>query len=406
VDTPGLDSVLSQNTEASLNWLPNVALALVAISVDSPLSKQDIHLLEAVYRHTPEVALLITKVDLLNEPELLEVENYIAKEVDRALRKTPPMFRYSVRPGYERLRTDILQTLLQPRLSCLSEERTSILRHKTGAMLRECESYLALALASAAKLDSERAALKTAIIGEKSALDQRKAELRLVANHAAAKTFEITMAEMERFRPQVERSVLEAFGHEFPRWGRMNLLNLTEAYEAWLRSTLTNKLEFLSAENRDAFTRPLVDVRSQLVRSLESFRDHLSQRAFEVLGVQLRLSDIDAPITAPRAPQVSIGQTFQHHVELLWFLIPMTLFRGLTERRLQRRLPYEVYKNLSRLSSQWADRLSGAILGAEKELERHMDVLVDTLDRLLSQTGAESPQIEEDLRRVKDFLTG
>src|SRR5437870_9168284 len=29
VDTPGLESVLSHNTEASLTWLPNVALALV-----------------------------------------------------------------------------------------------------------------------------------------------------------------------------------------------------------------------------------------------------------------------------------------------------------------------------------------------------------------------------------------
>jgi Na+/phosphate symporter len=75
------------------------------------------------------------------------------------------------------------------------------------------------------------------------------------------------------------------------------------------------------------------------------------------------------------------------------------------ERRLRRRLPYEVYKNLSRLSSQWADRVSVAILNAEKEFERQMDVLVGTLDRLLSRTRDESPQIEENLRRVNEFLS-
>jgi predicted GTPase len=38
VDTPGLESVLEHNTDASLGWLPNVGLALVAVSVDPPAS--------------------------------------------------------------------------------------------------------------------------------------------------------------------------------------------------------------------------------------------------------------------------------------------------------------------------------------------------------------------------------
>ena len=46
VDTPGLESALEHNTEASLNWLPNIGLALVAVSVDPPLSQRDIDLLE------------------------------------------------------------------------------------------------------------------------------------------------------------------------------------------------------------------------------------------------------------------------------------------------------------------------------------------------------------------------
>jgi GTP-binding protein EngB required for normal cell division len=405
VDTPGLESVLAHNTEASLNWLPDVALALVTISVDTPLSKQDISLLDEAYRHTPEVAILITKVDLLREPELVEIEDFVRKEIGRALQKAPPVYRYSIRPGYERLRTDLVQKLLYPRLLRLSEEKASILRHKTGALLRECESYLTLALASAAKLDSERAALKTAIIGEKAALEQRKAELRLIANHAVAGTFETIMKEMERFQPEIERSVLEAFEVDRPGWGRMNLRKLTEAYEAWLQATLSDRLHVLSTENRDVFTRPLVNARSQLVRSLQSFRDHLAQRAFDVLGVELRLSEVDVPIAAPRGPQINVGQTFEHHIELLWFVVPMALFRGMVERRFQRKLPYEVYKNLSRLSAQWSERVNEAILSMEKEVERQMDVLVSTLDHLLSQTGLELPRIEEDLHRVKESFS-
>jgi len=70
VDTPGLESALSHNTQTSLNWLPNVGLALVAVSVDPPLSRRDIDLLKSLYQYTPKVAVLLTKVDLLSEQEL------------------------------------------------------------------------------------------------------------------------------------------------------------------------------------------------------------------------------------------------------------------------------------------------------------------------------------------------
>jgi hypothetical protein len=53
VDTPGLDSVFEHNTDASLEWLPNVGLALVAVGVDPPLSQHDLELIRNLKRYTP-----------------------------------------------------------------------------------------------------------------------------------------------------------------------------------------------------------------------------------------------------------------------------------------------------------------------------------------------------------------
>jgi GTP-binding protein EngB required for normal cell division len=83
VDTPGLESALSHNTQTSLNWLPNVGLALVAVSVDPPLSQRDIDLLKSLYQYTPKVAVLLTKVDLLSEQELEEVVEYVRAQLAR-----------------------------------------------------------------------------------------------------------------------------------------------------------------------------------------------------------------------------------------------------------------------------------------------------------------------------------
>src|ERR1035438_2794683 len=50
VDTPGLESVFGHNTDASLEWLPNVGLALVAVGVDPPLSHYGIELIRNLSR--------------------------------------------------------------------------------------------------------------------------------------------------------------------------------------------------------------------------------------------------------------------------------------------------------------------------------------------------------------------
>src|SRR6266571_237532 len=66
VDTPGLQSILAHNTETSFAWSPNVDLALVAVGVDPPLTQQDVELIERLLRFTPNVSVLLTKMDTLS----------------------------------------------------------------------------------------------------------------------------------------------------------------------------------------------------------------------------------------------------------------------------------------------------------------------------------------------------
>ncbi len=62
VDTPGLGSVFTHNTRTSMDWLPEVGVALVAMSVDPPLGEGDLRLLADVAAFTPELVVLLTKV--------------------------------------------------------------------------------------------------------------------------------------------------------------------------------------------------------------------------------------------------------------------------------------------------------------------------------------------------------
>ena len=107
VDTPGLDSVFEHNTDASMEWLPNVGLALVAVGVDPPLSQRDIELIRNLSRFTPNISLLLTKVDLLDESERVQVLEFVRTQLARYWDGSVPVFPYSVRPGFEHLRAEI-----------------------------------------------------------------------------------------------------------------------------------------------------------------------------------------------------------------------------------------------------------------------------------------------------------
>jgi GTP-binding protein EngB required for normal cell division len=135
VDTPGLESALSHNTQTSLDWLPNVGLALVAVSVDPPLSQADIELLKSLYQYTPKVGVLLTKADLLSAQELEEVVEFVRAQLARNFPGTPQIFPYSTKPSFERFRQALEAELVTGTLERFAEERESILSRK---MTRSC----------------------------------------------------------------------------------------------------------------------------------------------------------------------------------------------------------------------------------------------------------------------------
>jgi hypothetical protein len=405
VDTPGLDSVFTHNTEASLNWLPNVGLALVATAVDPPLSLQDIALIRKLYEFTPRVTVLLTKVDVLNGAEQREVRAFVDEQLRKSFEQPPPVYPYSVRPGYESARTDIEHLLVRDVLGRFNQQREAIVRHKTGVLLRECRDYISLALKSAEALDSERDALRTMVLGERASLDEFRTQLRLIARHAAGTTREMVSKRFDPHEAPIARELADALGTEYPHWTR-SLAHVIDCFELWLARALTERLGLLSAANRRVFAEHVDRVNRQLARSVQDFRARLSERTTATFGVPLRMTEIEMEAEEPRTPDIKVGRVFDRNWELLGFLIPMSLFQGVVRRHLlKRRIPYEVFKNLSRVTSQWEENINAALFGIEKQAAARLDELMATVENLLARAGSDAPELRGDLQRLEEQET-
>ena len=400
VDTPGLESVLAHGTEASLNWLPKVGIALVAVSVDPPLSQQDVQLLKNLYRYTPNVTILLTKVDLVGPEERLEVIDFVRTQLAKSFDRSPEILPYSVRPGHEKLREQLEQKLIQRTLEDFGERRRAMLSRKIGTLLRECSDYLTLNLKSAELLDSERALVKRQIIGEQETIADIKTELRLIVRHAAGGARAAAAAVLEPHQREIDDRLLADFASRFPLWAR-SLAVLLSSFQDWLDRSLSGELTRVSLAERSKLMQPLHKTGRQVFRYLQECRDRLSESTARAFGVPLRTTEVEIEIKEPMTPDVSVGRIFDRNWELLSPVLPVVFIKALVRRHFARKIPYTVYTNISRLTSQWEESIATALLNMEKEGEQRLDHLITTVERLI-QTASSGcwPAIRQDLDRI------
>jgi GTP-binding protein EngB required for normal cell division len=396
VDMPGLESSFAHNTEVALRWLPNAALALVAISVDTPLSRHDLNLLKNLHHFTPSISILLTKADLLDDAERVEVLAFIRHQLTLAFETAPEIFTYSVRPGFEHLRTYLEGRLPRQTLSEFQQHCNVILRRKLETLLRECEEYLTLALTAAETVNSERMELERQVIGDQKAVEQVNHDVRLLIRDLIGGTRTVVSNRLEESRAELEAYLLEDLKTQFSGWAK-SLKSLLESFERWLRRSLTEGLAGISDKNRAHFLAPLETAKMRVLRLLQVFREELSQKTESAFGVPLPTTEVEIQIEEPHSPDIWIGRVFDRNWELLSPIIPIRLVRPIIERHFRRRVPEMIETNLSRLATQWKENINTAMTQILEVAERRSSELAETVGRLVASGSDDAPQIRVDL---------
>jgi hypothetical protein len=391
--------VLAHNTDASRSWLPNVGLAIVAVAVDPPLSQRDVELIRELSRYTPKITLLLTKADLLDEQGLEQVQAYVRMQLSRNWDQSIPVYPYSIRRGHERLRERFENALRQEILARTGQQRAAILNRKLDTLLAECAGYLSVALKSAEAADSERRELRQKILGDRQGLEDTRLGLQLIVRHISANLRAGYEKRLETHEREIRMRLLREFEELWPQWNS-SFGRAVRSFEEWLGRAITAEITRVSDQHRSDFLEPLHRAGRQLSKALQDFRNRISQRTMEALGVPLLTTEVEIEPELPRSPDIRIGRLFDREWELISFLIPMPLLKGVVENHFRRRIRDVVFKNLSRLASQWEQAVQPALGLMEKEARRRLDDLVATLEHLLASAGQEAPAIRLDLEEV------
>jgi len=403
VDTPGLGSVFKYNTAISEEWLPNVGTAIVAISSDRPLSENDLQLIRELMEYTPKVVLLLTKVDLLSPEQQGEVVKFFKETLKRELNRDFQVLLYStVRE------TEVFQRWLDHLLLNLSKNRDAefrgIFQHKIRSLVRSCIGYLDIALKTSLKADRDREELKKLILDEKVNYDLIQSELFLIARENKLQTRTLIATYLENTqKSHLTATLHKKLSEEMPTWNG-NLWKLTRKYEEWLMEILTEELGRISKNEYKHFFGTLKKAQSAISRSVALFRNLLDSNIEKVLGIRLSSPDWVIEVSEPSHPDVGFTKVFDFHFDLLWFLIPMCIFRGVFEKHFQKQIPRVVEIHLSRLAYQWEVRINKVIEEMKNQALQYVHDEIATIDALLSQASGQTDTIKSLIRDLQEKM--
>lgn len=102
IDTPGIGSTLTHNTEATLNFLPQCDAALFVVSADPPITEVEIQFLKSVKEKIDKIFFVLNKIDYLSESERYASLSFLKKTLaEEAGYEGQLIFCVSARNGLE-----------------------------------------------------------------------------------------------------------------------------------------------------------------------------------------------------------------------------------------------------------------------------------------------------------------
>ena len=400
VDTPGLGSAHRHNTRTAREWLPEIGAALVATSIDQPLSEDDLTLLDELERFTPETIVVLTKIDLAQDVQLERVTAFVKEELVRRLGREPRVLPFSVRPGFDSEQESV-RTYLRRYVAGRHEERArEILVHKLMMLAADARDYLGVALAAAEAGGRARTDLEARLEGERRELEQVRREIRLLAGDYKARAREASQRGFMSLASDLTARVVADFDLRSPEW-RGNLAKTSAAYSHWVAEALAHELGAVSPRGEEYLAEVVTQAGAGMLRVVRAFQDRLSLNIERALQISFGGARFEVAPLELGHPDVRVDRAFDVPLDLMWFLVPMPVFRGLIYRRLRGQLAWEVEKNLSRLAVDWADAVATMVADLAEQARSFIAEEIATLDELIAHSPDERPRVEETLRELQ-----
>jgi GTP-binding protein EngB required for normal cell division len=177
VDTPGLGSAIAENTRTSLSFLPETDALVLVSGYESPLSEEEVRVLEAMARRRTQVFVVLNKQDSVEPRSREEVLAFVKRRLETLFGDaSPAVFSTSATGALQAMLAHRPAELAQSGLPALERALTGyLIAHKSDQFLRrmlESAGELLSALPPDAGVEALKGRLRRIELPEKAPREQ------------------------------------------------------------------------------------------------------------------------------------------------------------------------------------------------------------------------------------------
>lgn len=293
IDTPGIGSTHTHNTDTAYGVLPECDAALFVCSIDPPITEAEVAYLGHICRTVPRVIVVLNKADLVEQDDLRKALTFLSTiiadrpeaEIDRRV------FAVSARSALTARR-------IGDEAALEASGITELERYVRATLIEQKRAVLASSI-------TNKMAEIAAVLAGDAAMTARALSLPLAELDATVSAFEEAAVAFERERTSLEDALNGEWRRAVSRLGE-----LCEAVEQRVRQQLDVRLVAVSAvdepdEGRslatslmtelfdDEFGRLAATIEAELTESSQSHQRHyqaLAMRVRETAGALLHVS--------------------------------------------------------------------------------------------------------------------
>lgn len=300
IDTPGVGSVYTHNTDVAYNYLPQVDAAIFVVTVDPPLSHAEQEFLQDIREYVHKVFFVLNKIDYVEAAERQEALDFTAQVLQANLATD----RVTIFPISAKLALDsktnghpeLLEASLLPQFE---DHLRQFLYHEKGrVLLLSCVNGALKAITDstlALKVERQASALSLKELEEKinrfnlelQGLEkEREMSLLLLDGRVKAVLTELD-ADLDAFRREttarLRREVEEAF-----RQKSQTALDLRAEMETFLFNALKDVFTVWRRQEIERLAQKLGDTHQEFAGRINAILERLTQLTARIFDFSLR----------------------------------------------------------------------------------------------------------------------
>jgi len=401
VDTPGIGSIHSHNTEVARGFLPRVDAALCVLDAGQPLSEAEREVLREAAERVPRLLLVINKIDHLDRSEREVAIEFIRSALRELLGDMEvELFAVSAR------RRQGLSPLLA-RLRRLTEREGHVLLLRSVAQLARSTTT---ETAQAARFEAHAIELPLGELGSRVEMFERRiGELKVATSEAGdllERGIDRALAELvneplKRHARQEEANLRAQLSTHLDELGKTSPRELSIELDRWIDSTIRAQFEPLVPRFEAQITERLTELEQRYAQRIERILEDVQRAAEDVFGS--RAGDV-LPDTGLRGPsRFSFKlKDVEHALEIIVgfgrTITPGALGRRLVIRDAEQRLIELTDRHAGRLRSELARRVTEAVREYRRELAAAVDEAVESIRAAVERARTDRHRGEEHAR--------